>query len=115
MAAGAEINSYKPTSEDSSARRLHLGVGPLQFRGSVEMRAAPRSLQALGWTSQMADRFSAETEQGLLPESFYSEAVAAIIVTFIQGLWRIASISYYRSSWRARWIPFQRRLAFSRR
>jgi hypothetical protein len=85
MAAGAEINSYKPTSEDSSARRLRLGVGPLQFRGSVEMRAAPRSLQALGWTSQMADRFSAETEQGLLPESFYSEAVAAIIVTFHSG------------------------------
>ena len=66
------------------------------------MRAAPRSLQALGWTSQMADRFSAETEQGLLPESFPPEAVAAIIVTFIQGLWRIALISYYRSKLESR-------------
>jgi TetR/AcrR family transcriptional repressor of nem operon len=53
--------------------------------------------QALGWTSQMADRFRAEKEQGILPASFDPEAVAAIIVTFIQGLWRIALISYDRA------------------
>jgi TetR/AcrR family transcriptional repressor of nem operon len=64
--------------------------------GETELRSYMQE-QALGWASQMAERFNAEKKQGLLPEGFKPEAVAAIIVTFIQGLWRIALISYDRA------------------
>ncbi len=52
--------------------------------------------QVAGWAEQMAERFAAEKERGLLPESFDPEVVAPIIVTYVQGLWRIALVSYDR-------------------
>jgi len=44
----------------------------------------------------MADRFVADKEQGLLPESFDPQVIAPIILTYIQGLWRVALVSYDR-------------------
>ena len=53
--------------------------------------------QAAGWVAHMAARFDGEKAQHLLPLDFDSETVARIIVTFVQGLWRMALISYDRS------------------
>jgi TetR/AcrR family transcriptional repressor of nem operon len=60
-----------------------------------ELRAYMRE-QATGWATHMAGRFDAEKEQGILPRDFDSQTVATIIVTFVQGLWRMALISYDR-------------------
>lgn len=60
-----------------------------------ELRAYMRE-QATGWATQMAARFDAEKEQRILPRNFDSQTVAAIIVTFVQGLWRMALVSYDR-------------------
>ena len=60
-----------------------------------ELRAYMRE-QATGWATHMAARFDAEKEQRILPQDFDSRTVATIIVTFVQGLWRMALISYDR-------------------
>jgi TetR/AcrR family transcriptional repressor of nem operon len=60
-----------------------------------ELRAYMRE-QATGWAIHMATRFDAEKKQRILPQDFDSQTVATIIVTFIQGLWRMALISYDR-------------------
>lgn len=53
--------------------------------------------QASGWVNHMAARFDVDKAQRLLPPDFDSETVAKIIVTFVQGLWRMTLISYDRS------------------
>ena len=60
-----------------------------------ELRAYMRE-QATGWATHMAARFDAEKERLILPHDFDSQTVATIIVTFVQGLWRMALISYDR-------------------
>jgi TetR/AcrR family transcriptional repressor of nem operon len=60
-----------------------------------DLRAYMRE-QAAGWATDMAARFDAEKELRILPQDFDSQIVASIIVTFIQGLWRMALISYDR-------------------
>lgn len=60
-----------------------------------ELRAYMRE-QATGWATHMAARFDAEKKQCILPQDFDSQTVATIIVTFVQGLWRMALISYDR-------------------
>jgi len=52
--------------------------------------------QAAGWVQHMAARFETEKERHILPQDFDSETVAVLIVTFVQGLWRMALISYDR-------------------
>lgn len=54
--------------------------------------------QATQWAAGMAARFETEKAQHILPQDFDSEAVATILVTFVQGLWRMALISYDRAS-----------------
>lgn len=45
------------------------------------------------WTEQMAQRFATEKAAGLLPESFDPMTVAAVITTYVQGLWRTALLT----------------------
>jgi TetR/AcrR family transcriptional regulator, transcriptional repressor for nem operon len=44
----------------------------------------------------MAARLTADREAGLLPEKFDPEVVAPVIVTYLQGLWRMALVRYER-------------------
>lgn len=83
--------------DDPKAPRVCLLAGAItpDVLEEKELRSYMQE-QANGWASQMAARFDVEKKQGLLTESFDSQAVAGIIVTFIQGLWRIALISYDR-------------------
>lgn len=52
--------------------------------------------QVSGWADQVVERFTADKDQGLLPESFDPQIVVPIIVTYIQGMWRVASVSHDR-------------------
>lgn len=45
------------------------------------------------WTEQMAQRFAADKARKLLPESFEPDVVASIIITYVQGLWRLAQVT----------------------
>jgi len=63
--------------------------------GERELRAYMRE-QAAGWAHHMAARFDADKQRHILPRDFDSETVATVIVTFVQGLWRMALISYDR-------------------
>jgi TetR/AcrR family transcriptional repressor of nem operon len=45
---------------------------------------------------QMTARFSADQEAGYLPAEFEPELVVPVIVTYLQGLWRMALVSYDR-------------------
>ncbi len=52
--------------------------------------------QVAQWTVHMAGRFKADKERGLLPDSFDPETVASIVITYVQGLWRLALVSHDR-------------------
>jgi TetR/AcrR family transcriptional regulator, transcriptional repressor for nem operon len=45
---------------------------------------------------RMTARLEADRDAGLLPPDFEPEVVVPIIVTYLQGLWRMALISYDR-------------------
>ena len=47
-------------------------------------------------TKLMTERLTADKNAGLLPHGFDPSAVAAIVVTYLQGLWRMALLSYKR-------------------
>jgi len=42
-------------------------------------------------------RLSADKQAGLLPPDLEPQVVAPIIITYLQGLWRMALVSYDRS------------------
>jgi TetR/AcrR family transcriptional repressor of nem operon len=46
---------------------------------------------------QIAGRLSADKEAGLLPREFDPQLVVPVIVTYLQGLWRMALVSYDRT------------------
>ena len=46
---------------------------------------------------RMAGRLSADKEAGLLPAEFDPQLVVPVIVTYLQGLWRMALVSYDRT------------------
>ena len=48
------------------------------------------------FTERMATRMAADKDAGLLPIAFEPQFVAQIIVTYLQGLWRMALVSYDR-------------------
>ena len=48
------------------------------------------------FTERMAARMTANKEAGLLPVAFEPQLVARAIVTYLQGLWRMALVSYDR-------------------
>ena len=48
------------------------------------------------FTERMAARMTADKEAGLLPLAFEPQLVAQVIVTYLQGLWRMALVSYDR-------------------
>ena len=48
------------------------------------------------FTERMAARMNADKETGLLPAAFEPQLVAQVIVTYLQGLWRMALVSYDR-------------------
>jgi TetR/AcrR family transcriptional repressor of nem operon len=52
--------------------------------------------QMLMFTELMAMRMAADMEAGLLPKAFRPQLVAQVIVTYLQGLWRMALVSYDR-------------------
>ncbi|MGH8781627.1 TetR/AcrR family transcriptional regulator [Paraburkholderia sp.] len=45
----------------------------------------------------MAARLTADKEAGLLPEEFAPQIVVPIIITYLQGVWRMALVSYDRA------------------
>lgn len=45
----------------------------------------------------MTERLTADKEAGLLPEQFNPQLVVPVIITYLQGVWRMALISYERS------------------
>ena len=51
--------------------------------------------------SMSAERMTAclraDKEAGLLPEEFEPETVVQVIITYVQGLWRMALVSYDRA------------------
>lgn len=48
------------------------------------------------FAERMAARMTADKEAGLLPGAFEPQLVAQVIVTYLQGLWRMALVSYDR-------------------
>ena len=46
---------------------------------------------------RMAERFTIDKKAGLLPAQFDPQLVVPVIVTYLQGLWRMALISYDRA------------------
>ena len=48
-------------------------------------------------TERMTARLTADKDAGLLPAEFDAQLVAPVIVTYLQGLWRMALISYDRT------------------
>ena len=46
---------------------------------------------------RMAGRLSADKEAGLLPAEFDPQLVVPVILTYLQGLWRMALVSYDRT------------------
>ena len=46
---------------------------------------------------RMTARFRADKEAGLLPAEFEPEIVVQVIVTYLQGVWRMAMVSYDRT------------------
>jgi TetR/AcrR family transcriptional regulator, transcriptional repressor for nem operon len=48
------------------------------------------------FTERMAARMTADKQAGLLPVAFEPQLVAQVIVTYLQGLWRMALVSYDR-------------------
>jgi TetR/AcrR family transcriptional regulator, transcriptional repressor for nem operon len=83
--------------DDPETPRVCLMAGALtpDVLAETELRAYLQA-QVSSWADQMADRFMADKERGLLSESFDPPVIASIIVTYIQGLWRIALVSYDR-------------------
>jgi TetR/AcrR family transcriptional regulator, transcriptional repressor for nem operon len=83
--------------DDPDAPRVCLMAGALtpDVLGEPELRAYMQN-QTSTWVDQMAIRFTADKQRGLLPESFESQVIASIIITYIQGFWRIALIAYDR-------------------
>ena len=59
------------------------------LRGYVE-----KQMQALA--ASMSIRLERDKDEGLLPENFEPAVVVPIIVTYFQGLWRMALVSYDR-------------------
>ena len=59
------------------------------LRGYVEA-------QMTGLAERMIARFNADKQKGLLPESFEPVTAVPIIVTYLQGLWRMALVAYDR-------------------
>src|SRR5271168_1443898 len=49
------------------------------------------------FAERMAACLSADKEAGLLPADFDAQVVVAVIVTYLQGLWRMAMVSYDRA------------------
>jgi TetR/AcrR family transcriptional regulator, transcriptional repressor for nem operon len=49
------------------------------------------------FTEGLVDRLSADKELGLLPAEFDPRLVVPVIITYLQGLWRMALVSYDRS------------------
>lgn len=47
-------------------------------------------------SERMAARLTADKEAGLLPAEFDPQLVVTVIVTYLQGLWRMALVSYDR-------------------
>ena len=45
----------------------------------------------------MTARLRADKEAGLLPAEFEPETVVQVIVTYLQGVWRMALVSYDRT------------------
>lgn len=97
LGARALFRSILECLDDPDSPRVCLMAGALtpDVLDEPELRAYLRN-QVSGWAEPMAERFTADKAQGLLPESFDPHAVAPIIVTYIQGLWRVALISYDR-------------------
>ena len=48
------------------------------------------------FTEGMAARMTADREAGILPAAFEPRLVAQVVVTYLQGLWRMALVSYDR-------------------
>jgi TetR/AcrR family transcriptional regulator, transcriptional repressor for nem operon len=83
--------------DDPAAPRVCLMAGALtpDVLAETELRTYIED-QVSSWTEQMVSRFEADKERGILPKSFDPQAVVHIIVTYIQGLWRVALVSYDR-------------------
>jgi TetR/AcrR family transcriptional repressor of nem operon len=52
--------------------------------------------------AQFAERLRADQSQGILSSQVDSEVLAAILVTYLQGLWRMALLSYDRPTYQRR-------------
>jgi TetR/AcrR family transcriptional repressor of nem operon len=45
----------------------------------------------------LTDRFCADKQAGLLVQDFDPQLVVSVIITYLQGIWRMALVSYDRS------------------
>lgn len=84
--------------DDPAAPRVCLLAGSIT-PAVLEEAALQDYMQAqvVSWISHLATRFAADQQAGLLPAAFDADATAAIIVTYVQGLWRLALIDYDRT------------------
>lgn len=48
------------------------------------------------FADSIIDRLTADKKAGLLPKEFNPQLIAPIIITYLQGLWRMALVSYDR-------------------
>jgi TetR/AcrR family transcriptional repressor of nem operon len=48
---------------------------------------------------RMMARLSADRDAGLLPTDFEPRIVVPIVITYLQGLWRMALVSYDRGEY----------------
>ena len=46
--------------------------------------------------ARLVERLSRDRDLGVLPAGFDAETVASVIVTYAQGLWRMAMVDYDR-------------------
>ena len=46
--------------------------------------------------ARLAERLSHDRDQGLLPAISDPETIASVVVTYLQGIWRMALVDYER-------------------
>jgi len=67
-----------------------------------EVLAEPELRQYVGgqiatFAAALSARFCADKQAGLLAEDFDPQLVVPVIITYLQGFWRMALVSYDRS------------------
>jgi len=84
--------------DDPDTPRVCLMAGTMtpEVLADPELRAYIEK-QMLAFEKQMVKRLKADKKAGLLPAAFVPEVIAPIVLTYAQGVWRMALVSYDRA------------------